>query len=384
MGSFFRKFSIIAAALVLVAAVLINKKLSEQKEPPKKRPIINKEKEVEVILSKSTTIPASIDIQGRLVAFNKTDIFAEVSGMLKGDANKFKVGNYFKKGDILASIDDEEALLNLYAQRSALMNAITSFMPDLKIDYPASFTQWKNYIDQYNINQSIQPFPNPLSDQEKFFIAARNIHSQYYNIKSLESRLNKYTVYAPFSGVITQANINAGSLIRVGQQLGQLMNTSTYELEATTSMSDLKYIKVGNTVTLHSTDVNGSWTGRVKRISDQIDPNTQSVIVYIGVNGRGLREGMYLNGNIAAASFKEAVEISREMLIKQNSVYLVQNNELVLQPIELIKLKENTAIIKGLPEGSPLLKTVFSGAHEGMKVRSIEATSSGVSNVSTN
>jgi len=248
------------------------------------------------------------------------------------------------------------------------MNTITQMMPDLKIDYPTSFQNWKTYLDNFNVEHSIKAFPNPVNSQEKYYVASKNILSQYYNIKSAESRLSKYNVYAPFSGVITNAGITPGSLVRAGQKMGELMNTSNYELEATVAMSDLKYIKVGNTVRLTSDDISGSWNGRVKRISNQLDANTQSIIVYIGVNGRNLREGMYLRGKVNASSFADAVTIPSDLIVDQNYVYVIQDSILALQEINIVKTSESETIVKGLKEGTQVLNSKVSNPYEGMKV----------------
>jgi len=61
-----------------------------------------------------------------------------------------------------------------------LVNAITLLMPDLKIDYPQSFQQWKAYLDKFDVEISVLPLPEPLNDQEKYFIASKNLASQCY------------------------------------------------------------------------------------------------------------------------------------------------------------------------------------------------------------
>ena len=365
-----RQISIVAALLLLLGSAYYFKKLSDQKKPPKEAPkkaaLIQS---VESFSIKKGEVVSSLEIQGRLKAFNKIDLFSEVSGTLESTTKPFKVGSYFEKGSILLRIDDDEARLNLLAQKSSLENLITEMMPDLKIDYPQSFQQWKNYLDQFDVNQSIKEFPPPINDAEKFLISSQNLHNQYYNIRSAETRLNKYAITAPFSGVLTQTSINAGSLIRAGQKLGELMNTYSYELEATVSMQDLKSIKIGNTVKLHSDNLEGQWTGKVKRISDQIDPSTQSVIVFISVSGKNLREGMYLRGDITAGNISNAIEIPRNLLVDQKAVYTIQGDSLlVLQNIDLIRINGTKAIIQGVEDNAFLLKEILPGMYDGMKV----------------
>ncbi|MEM1217814.1 MAG: efflux RND transporter periplasmic adaptor subunit, partial [Bacteroidota bacterium] len=224
-------------------------------------------------------------------------------------------------------------------------------------------------LDNFSVDADLVAFPEPVNEQEKFFVASRNLYAQYYTIKSAENRLDKYVLTAPFSGVLTSVNINNGALVRAGQSLGELMNTGSYELEATIPLSELEYLQVGNRVQLRSEDINGEWTGKVKRISNQIDPSTQSVRVFIEVSGKNLREGMYLTGLANASTIKDAFALPRNLIVNQNQVYQVQDTLLRLREVEVVKITAESAIVKGLPEGMQLLKEPIPGAFDGMPVK---------------
>lgn len=357
---------------ILVGSGYAAKTIAEKKAPPKKKenpaPVI---REVAVFQATNGKVSSEMEVQGSLIAYNKVDIFAEVTGMLENTAKPFKVGSYFKKGEILLDIEDDEARLNILSQKSNLVNAITLIMPDLKIDYPQSFQQWKAYLDKFNVETSVLPLPKPLNDQEKYFIATKNLASQYYAIKSAEKRLGKYTVYAPFSGVISEAMINPGSLVRAGQKMGSLMGTGDYEMQATVSLEDLKFIKTGTKVQLYSDAAAGNWTGTVRRVSDMIDANTQSVLVFIGVKGKGLREGMYLKGKLNTRAVDNAISLPLDLLVNQNQVYVVDNDKLRLQEVEVLNTDATNAVVQGLPEGALLVKNQLVGAFEGMDVKTV-------------
>jgi len=153
------------------------------------------------------------------------------------------------------------------------------------------------------------------------------------------------------------------------------MNNNLYELEATIPMRKLDFIKVGNTVMLVSNDIEGTWKGRVKRISDQIDPTTQSIIVYVDVNGKNLKEGMYLKGEIAANTIKDAFEVPKEAVINQNSVFILKDSTIELTPVNVLKYKENSIVVKGLRDGAKVVSKPLPGSYNGMKVSTISAPS---------
>ena len=147
------------------------------------------------------------------------------------------------------------------------------------------------------------------------------------------------------------------------------MNTASYELEVTVPLSELKYIKTGGRVELSSRDVEGTWKGVVKRINDQVDSGTQTVKVFIGVSGTQLREGMYLTGEVAAKAVEQAMLLPRDLLVDQEYVYTVHEDQLKLLQVEVVKMTEEEVIVKGIDNGTPLLKNKIPGAFDGMKVK---------------
>ena len=372
-----RRLSIVGAVLVILAAIGGQKFLANQKKEAPRKEVTMNVKQAEVMPVELTSIATTLDVEGQLAAFDKIDLYSEIGGMVQSTARTFKIGTYFPKGSALLQVDDSEARLALLAQKSTLLNAIAQAMPDLKIDYPESFPAWEAYLNAYDVEQNIQALPNPQTDQEKRFIAARNLYTQYYNIKSQEQRLDKYTLYAPFSGVLTAADVQIGTVIRAGQKLGELMANGNYELVATVPLSDLNYLKMGSTVALSSEDIGGEWQGRVKRISDQIDPGSQTVQVFISVSGKDLREGMYMRGEVASRQVEDAMRIPRDLLVDQQGVYVVQDSFLLLRPIEVVKMEAETVIVQGLQAQQQLLAKPLPGAFDSMRVAPIidQATS---------
>lgn len=365
-----RLIGVILGIGLLVGGYLGMEALAGQKEDTPTRPENVRRKAVETMPVTNATVSTTLDVQGRLQAYNKIGIFSEVTGTLEATGRPFKVGTYFPAGAPMLRIDATETRLGLQAQKATLMNAIATMMPDLKIDYPESFPKWDAYLAAFDVDQPIQPLPEPTDRAEKLFVSGRNLFTQYYNIKSAEERLTKFVIPAPFSGVLTAASIDVGAVVRSGQQVGELMATGRYEMVATVPLADLDYLRQGATVQLRSEDVAGNWTGTIRRISDQIDPGSQTVEVYIGVSGKDLREGMYLRGDAEARPIENAVTIDRDLLVDQRAVYtLVQDTVLFLSPVEVRKFDRETVVVSGLPDGAQLVTNTIAGAYDGMFVK---------------
>ncbi len=356
--------------LLLLGGLFVFQKLSNQKESTVGKNELKKElRKVEVSYYSSENIPNSIEVDGRLEAYGRVNISSKVTGVMEENSANVREGRYFKKGDLLYSIDDDEAIFNLQAQKSALFTSIAQMMPDLKFDYPSAFTHWETYLSTFDVNEPIKALPEASSKQEKYFIAGRNILNQYYNIKSLESRLKEYRIYAPFSGIITQSNVFPGSIISPGQMLATMINTSVYELTSPIPLDQLKYIKVGQNVVLSSKELGKSWTGRVSRIGNQIDATTQNIPVYVTVSGRGLKEGMYLNGELKGSELTDVVKLPKKIFLNPETIYVVQDSILRTKEVESIKRISDYVLVRGLSPEEAVVSGSLAGLYEGQKVK---------------
>lgn len=358
----------IVAVLILVMGGVAMKGFASQKKPPVRKAPPKQIKRVKVKTVMNGPVESRIELTGRLVSKDKVELFSEVNGVLQSSSSRFREGNTFKKGSPLLVIDNTEAKLNLMAQKAALLNQITLILPDLKLDYTEGFQAWDTYLNNFDPEGKILPFPEPATEPEKYFISSKNLYNQYYSIRSAEERLRKYTLYAPFSGVVSEALVQSGTLVRSGQKLGTFANNYTYELEVAASQADLNFLTSGASVELRSRDIDKKWIGRVTRISESIDPNTQTIKVYVQVSGNDLREGMYMDAIIAGSKITQAVEIPRKLLDENNKVFIVQDSTLRLTTVTPIKYTTSSVVVQGIPNGSQILQENVIGAFEGLKV----------------
>ena len=363
-----RKISIVLAIIVIVGALFAARLMSSKGEEKSTEEPKVALKKVNTIKIKNRVIDAPVNITGKLAAPQKVEVYAEVSGILRPSARRFKEGNQFAQGAVLISLDAEEASLNILSQKSTLLNAITLMMPDMKLDYPDAYPKWQKYLDEFDVKQTLKPFPEPSSDQEKYYVISNNIHTQYYAIKSQETRLRKYTIYAPFTGVVSESSVNPGTLVRVGQKLGEFINPYSFELEATVSLKDVDKLRVGDVVNLASEDIQGGWKGTIRRISSRMDAATQTVKVFIGLGGDRLREGMFLNGQLASNQIENSTTIPRSLLVNENKVYVLEKSKLKLQEVKIVQFIGNQVVVKGLSDNTVLVNESSKEFYEGMKV----------------
>ncbi len=369
MKTRWRRLIIILTAVIFVGGMIGFQFLSNQKAPPPRNastgPVSLQLEAGSIHLS---TLAVPVPIQGRIAAYEKIDLFAEVNGLAYAGAHPFKEGVRFRKGETLVQLDDREARLALQGQRAALLTTLAQNLPDLRIEFPEHFPVWQAYIDKLDPEKVIQDLPKPISDREKYFLASRNIQTQYYVIRSAEERLSKYRIVAPFEGVLTTVDIQTGALVRPGQRIGQFLRTGTYELKSTVSLGDLQFVKPGQTVKLTSEDTGQEYTGTIRRIGEQIESATQMLPIYIEISGPNLKEGMFLSGAVKGTMEQGVFALPKDLLINGRSIWTIRDSSLLRTDVDLVRSARDIALIKGVLEGTVFVRYVIPGMFEGQKV----------------
>ena len=367
-----RKYlSIALGILLLVGAVFVAKSLIDNKKKPKpKFDKIVKTVFVEEVENKD--IPIVITTSGNLTAKHKIDLFAEVQGVLKIATKDFKAGTSYSRGENIIRINSDEFYANLQSQKSNFYNSITSIMPDIRLDYPNEFEKWQAYLNNYDINKTTPKLPVMNTDKEKYFISGRGINTSYYNVKNLEVKLGKYNLRAPFNGILTEALVTPGSLVRAGQKLGEFIDPSVYEMEVSVNAEFADLLKKGNTVKLHNLEKTKEYTGKVIRINGKVDATSQTIKAYIQLAHRDLREGTYLEADLSARSESNAIEVSRKLLVDNKQMYIVRDSILDLIDVNPVYFSAESAVVKGLKNGTIMLSKPTPGAYQGMQVKIYE------------
>ena len=366
----------IISILIGLALIFVAIKAKDRIVASKKKPQVKEQKQITKIFTQrvqNATIPITINETGNLEALRKVELFAEVQGVLEASNRLFKPGVSYGKGESILTINDDEFVSNLKAQKSILYNLIAQSMPDLRLDYSNVSGKWESYLAKLDFDQPVPDLPEFESEREKFYINSKNIVTTFLNIKNLEERHVKYVIRAPFYATVTEALVYPGTLIRQGQKLGTVISPTVYEMIVSVDESFLPLLKTGRKVRLKSLDGSRSWDAKIARIDPTINTATQGVQVYIQLNGKGLKEGMFLEAEIEANPIESSFELDRKLLIDNSMTYIVQADTLVLMELDVQFFKEKTAIITNLDDGTVLLQNPIPGAYEGMVVEAIQS-----------
>jgi len=365
--------SVLGILLILIA-IYLAQYISQNKK--RQRPVAAKViKTVFVDTVKNGTVKIIIPANGSLTAKRRVELFAEVQGVFRSGSKLFRAGQKYSSGQALIRIDASEYYASVQSAKSNFYNSVTSIMPDIKLDFPDVFKKWENYINSIDITKTTPELPEMTSDKEKYFITGRGIISSYYNVKNLEQRLGKYGIRAPFNGILTEALVTEGSLIRSGQKLGEFIDDSVYEMEVAISRSYGSLLKIGEKVELNNLEKTETYQGIVSRINGSVDATTQTISAFIEVKDEKLKEGMYLEAQLEAKQEENAIEIDRGLLSDTNEVFIIKDSILVIIPAKPVYFGESKVVLKGIPDGTYLLAKPVPGAYAGMLVKPYVNTS---------
>jgi multidrug efflux pump subunit AcrA (membrane-fusion protein) len=364
-----RKIILVGIGILILGASLLGAYfiiISNNKVKPKVEKVI---KTVFVETVKNTTVPIILPANGNLIAKNRFELYSEVQGIFESTARDFKPGQNYKKGEALIRINSSEYFASVQAAKSNLYNLITSIIPDLRLDFPDHFEAWDSYLKNFNMNKTTPSLPKIEDEKVSYFITGRGILSAFYNVKNLEERLSKYNLYAPFNGVLTEALVTKGTLVRSGQKLGEFIDPTIYELELAIGKTYSDLLKIGESVNLKTLEGKKSYIGKVTRINSRIDQTTQTVKVYVEVSSDDLKEGMYLEAQIKASDEPNAIKISRKLLLNNSEIFFVKDSVLDIMKINPVFFSPNDVVIKGVPDGTKIVSKPLSGAFAGMLVK---------------
>lgn len=358
----------ILGILLIIGAFFASKRIIDSKTKRTQKV----EKVIKTVFAETVqngTVAIIVPANGNLTAKRRLELYSEVQGVFKGGNKLFKAGTTYNKGETIIRIDASEYRASVQSAKSNLYNQLTSIMPDLRLDYPNVFPKWQTYLSNFDLDKSTPKLPEMPTEKEKFFISGRGILTSYYNVKNLEQRLSKYRISAPYRGVVTDALVTEGTLVRSGQKLGEFINTDVYELEVAISKTYSDLLKIGKKVELTTLDKDKIYIGKVSRINGSVDQASQTIKAFIEVADSNLKEGMYLEANLEAKEETNAIEVDRSLLLENNQIFVVRDTILDVIDVKPVYFSDKKVVLKEVPNGVTIVSKPVVGAYAGMLVK---------------
>ncbi len=311
------------------------------------------------------TLRTGPGISGTLVADRVATIRAQIGGsVLRTMAEQ---GERVGAGQPLAMIDDAGIRDALLAARSGVSSAQNSAELAGR-DLQRSTTLFEaGAIAQRDLD-------NARRGNTAAQAALQDARSRLASAQEQQSRTR---VVAPFTGIVSERQINAGDVVNPGGAMFTVVEPSTMRLEASVPADQLGAVRLGAPVLFSVTGYPGrTFTGRVTRVNPVADPATRQVRIYVSVPNAGstLVAGLFAEGRVASDT-RTATVVPTSAVDERGlrpSVMLLKGGKVTKVDVTLglrDESSERVEITAGLVAGDTLLLGAARGITAGTKVR---------------
>lgn len=344
-----------ALFIVLTAGIYITLK-SNQKDQPKSIKKEDKIVNIPVKKVKNEAHAMNLVSYGQVSPNRELMIAFKIQGKLKHGEMVLKPGVKFSTGQILYELDNLDVFYTLAARKATLSNMIISALPDIELDFSSEEGKWKKFLSSIGPGSEMPSLP-AMSTREKMFMMSRNIVQEYYNVVSMEVRMGEYLYAAPFSGTVLEVYSEPGSIVNPGVQIAKIARTGEYEVKVPISMEDLETYREKSTASFLDPSGKRVGTGKIIRVSDVVNQQTQSADVYYSIkaiDGEKIYNGMFLNVSIDKEATKKSIVLPRTA-IKDGKVNRLIGNKIESVSVTVVGAIPDSVYVTGISDDSQIV-----------------------------
>lgn len=358
-----RRTALLTLAAVLLSATACKKADDASAATGKPETMLVGPENVTVV--KSEQIRTGPAISGSLMPEHQATIRAEMSGAVL--QTYAEAGQPVRKGQALAQIDASVLRDQALSARSAVTTAQSSY-DNARRDLSRTETLEKaGAIAEREVERSRTAL---LGTQAQLATA----RAQLANVQKM---LDKASVQSPFTGIVSQRQVNAGDVVSPGGALFTVMDPASMQLEASLPAAQLSMVRLGMPIEFK---VNGypnrTFTGRITRINPSADPSTLQVKIAASIPNAGntLVGGLFAEGRVATET-KTAPTVSLAAVDETGlrpTVVRLRNGKIEKVEVGLgirDAAAETVEITSGLTQGDTVLLGAARGISPGTPVK---------------
>lgn len=304
-----------------------------------------------------------------------------VRGQVLALSPSFVPGGMIRKGELLLQIDPADFENTVSIRQSELEQVEASW----RIEEGR----------QILAKQDLELLGDSISDVSRALVLrepqAASIQSQLSAARASVARaqldLERTRVLAPFDAQVLRRDVNVGSQVQPGDDLGQLVGIDEYWVMAAVPVRNLRWIKFaeaedgGSTAVLSNPDAWGpeiTRLGRVERMIGALDEQTRLARVLITVDDPlGLKSDAppliidtILQVRIAGTPIENVVRLNREYVHDRNTVWVMKDGQLEIRETEVVFQDPEYAYIQsGLESGDEIVTTTLATVADGVLLR---------------
>jgi RND family efflux transporter MFP subunit len=343
----------------------------------------------------------TLTLSSELVPFQEIDVYAKESGYVK--ALYVDYGTRVQANQILAILEIPELQSQLKQDDAAIKNAseqITHAEKELN-RVEATHSALQNQFDR--LDRVAKSKPGLVAQQEVDDSEARALSSESQveaaksNVQSTQSQLaaaqakrehdqvlfDYAKITAPFAGIVTQRFANLGTLVQAGTSsstqalpLVRLSEDDKFRLVIPVPESYVRYIHIGDPVSVMVSSLNRTFPGTVSRFSVDVREDTRTMHTEVDVLNpqRVLLPGLYADATIQLENKQGALAVPLQAVDHNGEQAVVDvvnaSNTIEIRPVVLgIQTATDAEVLSGLKEGDSIVVSDRSSLKAGQTVQ---------------
>jgi RND family efflux transporter MFP subunit len=334
--------------------------------------------DVRVAAVRASDSKISVTLPATTTAFEAANIFARTSGYI--EKRYVDIGDRVKAGALLADITAPE-LDHQITQAKATLTQDQATLQQTQAS--RELAQVTNARDSNLVRQgwlTLQQGDNDRltlqAQQAAVGVAQSNIAAQEAQIRILEQEKAYQHVVAPFDGVITQRNIDNGSLVTSGSTfMYTLMHSDVIRTQVFVPQDAAFGLGPGVDAVVRVPEIpNRTFPGKVTRIATALQPGSRTLLTEIDVpNPDGaLSPGIYCTVELFIPRKTPSMMIPADAVVfDQNGLHVavVENGAAHLQKITIARdLGTEVEVHDGVKPGDQVILNPVVNLVEGTKV----------------
>jgi len=322
------------------------------------------------------TLPATTS------AFATANIFARASGYI--GKREVDIGDHVKTGQLLAEIVAPE-LDHQIAQAQATLAQLNWALQQAQANRELAKVTWDR--DRPLVDKGWVTAQQGTIDQQTLkaqeaavSVAQANVAAEQAQLQVLSQQKAYQSVVAPFDGVITQRNIDVGSLVQADATSGTFMFTLQQGNVIRTQVfvpQDAAFgLKPGIDAVVRVPEIpDRTFPGKVTRIADALQPGTRTLLTEVDIPNPDatLTSGIYCTVELDIPRKTPSYKISADSVIFNQDglqVAVVENGVVHLRKIGVVRdLGREVEVNSGVKRGDQVILNPSVDLAEGAKVR---------------
>lgn len=360
-----RRFLILFLAALLALAVAASLAISRK---PKESPAI-KAPLVSITRARLVDIPLEFAAQGHVVSLNFVDIRPQLTGTVL--TVNFHEGDQVKPGQLLFTLDDADARAQL-AKAEAQGALVGAQLADARREFQRAQALVASKFIAVSVADTASSKVDALQAQ---------VRSAGAEASSARTTLTRTRIVAPIAGVAGAVTVHQGSLAQSGSAapLVTIAQFSPVGVEFSLPEQDLPMVlaarAVGPVEVSVDSPAGGKLAGQLTFINNTINQDSATINLKASFQNspQSLWPGGFTRVVLHAGASKGAVVLPPQAVQEGPGgrfVFLLRPDSTVAaQPVELVRVQNGVAIVRGLQGGEQLVLEGGQNLKSGAKVQ---------------